>query len=229
VDQLESKTPGFVGQLKAPILTKNRYKVATIFVDHYSRLSFIYLQYSTSGAETIKAKQAFEDFAKSHGVTIRHYHADNGRFIDNLFKNSCEEKGQTQSFCGVNAHWQNGLAERHIRTHQEMARTMLLHAKQRWPAAIETYLWPYALRMASDVLRYVPRFDGKIPMTLFPTLISRLPNDTFIPSVVRSMFWTMKCNKGKVTARESGQSARVWVCILVLLHSMQGQFTLFLT
>jgi histone deacetylase 1/2 len=167
VDQLESKTPGFVGQLKAPVLTKNRYKVATIFVDHYSRLSFIYLQYSTSGAETIKAKQAFEDFAKSHGVTIRHYHADNGRFIDNLFKNSCEEKGQTQSFCGVNAHWQNGLAERHIRTHQEMARTMLLHAKQRWPAAIETYLWPYALRMASDVLRYVPRFDGKIPMTLF--------------------------------------------------------------
>jgi hypothetical protein len=167
VDQLESKTPGFVGQLKSPILTKNRYKIATIFVDHFSRLSFVYLQYSSSGAETLKAKLAFEDFARSHGVTIKHYHADNGRFVDNLFKNSCEEKGQTQSFCGVNAHWQNGIAERHIRSHQETARTMLLHAKHRWPSAVETYLWPYALRMACEVHCYTPRFDGKIPMTLF--------------------------------------------------------------
>jgi histone deacetylase 1/2 len=136
-------------------------------VDHFSRLSFVYLQYSSSGAETLKAKLAFEDFARSHGVTIKHYHADNGRFVDNLFKNSCEEKGQTQSFCGVNAHWQNGIAERHIRSHQETARTMLLHAKHRWPSAVETYLWPYALRMASEIHCYSPRFDGKIPMSLF--------------------------------------------------------------
>jgi hypothetical protein len=117
VDQLESKTPGFVGQLKGPILTKNRYKMATIFVDHFSRLSFVYLQYSSSGAETLKAKLAFEDFARLHGVTIKHYHADNGRFVDNLFKNSCKEKEQMQSFCGVNAHWQNRIAERHIPSH----------------------------------------------------------------------------------------------------------------
>jgi hypothetical protein len=167
VDQLESKTPGFVGQMKAPILTKHRYTVATVFVDQYSRLSYVYLQYSTSGEETLKAKIAFEGFAESHGVRVRHYHADNGRFADNLFKKDCERKQQTQSFCGVNAHWQNGIAERHIRTHQEMARTMLLHAKRRWPNAVETYLWPYALRMASEVLKYSPRTDGKIPMQLF--------------------------------------------------------------
>jgi hypothetical protein len=166
-DQLESKTPGFVGQMKAPILTKHRYTVATVFVDHFSRLSFVYLQYSTSGEETLKAKLAFEAFAESHGVRVKHYHADNGRFADNLFRNDCSKKQQTQSFCGVNAHWQNGIAERHIRTYQEMARTMLLHAKRRWPKAVETYLWPYAIRMASDILRYTPRKDGKIPMHLF--------------------------------------------------------------
>jgi hypothetical protein len=167
VDQLESKTPGFVGQLKAPTLTKTRYQVATVFVDQFSRLSFVYLQYSTSAAETVKAKDAFEEFAESHGVRVKHYHADNGRFAENLFRAACDKKNQTQSFCGVNAHWQNGLAERHIRVHQEMARTMLLHAKRRWPKAVETYLWPYALRMASDILRHTPRFDGKIPMALF--------------------------------------------------------------
>jgi hypothetical protein len=169
VDQLESKTPGFVGQMKAPILTKHCYTTATVFVDHqYSRLSYVYLQYSTSsGEETLKAKQAFEAFAESHGVRVKHYHADNGRFSDNLFQKDCEQKRQTQSFCGVNAHWQNGIAERHIRTHQEMAKTMLLHARRRWPNAVETYLWPYALHMASEVLKYSPRKDGKIPMQLF--------------------------------------------------------------
>jgi histone deacetylase 1/2 len=166
-DQLESKTPGFVGQMKAPILTKHRYTVATVFVDHFNRLSFVYLQYSTSGEETLKAKVAFEAFAESHGVRVKHYHADNGRFADNLFRNDCAKKQQTQSFRGVNAHWQNGIAERHIRTYQEMARTMLLHAKRRWPKAVETYLWPYAIRMASDIMRYTPRKDGKIPMHLF--------------------------------------------------------------
>jgi hypothetical protein len=167
VDQLESKTPGFVGQMKSPVMTKHRYTAATVFVDQFSRLSFVYLQYSTTGEETVKAKHAFEAFAGSHGVTIRHYHADNGRFADNLFRNDCEKQHQTQSFCGVNAHWQNGIAERHIRAHQETARTMLMHAKRRWPKAVETYLWPYALRMASDISRYTPRFDGKVPIHLF--------------------------------------------------------------
>jgi hypothetical protein len=35
--------------------------------------------------ETLKSKLAFEKFAASHGVIIKHYHADNGRFKDNLF------------------------------------------------------------------------------------------------------------------------------------------------
>jgi hypothetical protein len=36
VDQMESQAVGFVAQLKG-CLTKGRYQVATIFVDHYSR------------------------------------------------------------------------------------------------------------------------------------------------------------------------------------------------
>jgi hypothetical protein len=38
--------------------------------------------------ETVKSKLAFEKYAASHGVHIKHYHADNGRFKDNLFLKS---------------------------------------------------------------------------------------------------------------------------------------------
>ena len=82
VDQMESSTIGFVAQLKGR-LTKRRYRVATIFVDHFSDLSYVHLQSSTSSEETVQAKAAFEAYARDHGVTIKHYHADNGRFADN--------------------------------------------------------------------------------------------------------------------------------------------------
>ena len=42
VDQMESTEDGFVAQLKGK-LTRRRYKYATIFVDHYSNFSYVYL------------------------------------------------------------------------------------------------------------------------------------------------------------------------------------------
>jgi hypothetical protein len=54
-------------------------------------------------------------------------------------------QGQTISFCWVNAHFQNGKAERRIRTLQDLGRTQLLHAMARWPVALGTQLWPYAI------------------------------------------------------------------------------------
>ena len=107
IDQLESTTPGFVAQMKGH-LTRGRYRVTTIFVDHFSDLSFVHLQPSTSAEHTLQAKQAFEQFATDHGVQVAHYHADNGRFADNDFMRSCSHTSQTISFCGVNAHFQNG-------------------------------------------------------------------------------------------------------------------------
>ena len=155
VDQLESTSPGLIAQLKGR-MTKARYHVATIFTDHHSDLSFVYLQRQATSEETVQAKQAFEKYARQCGVIVKHYHADNGRFADNAFIEACNQAGQTISYCGVNAHFQNGVAEKRIRDLQDQARTMMLHAKARWPQAISVNLWPYALRMANDVRNSTP-------------------------------------------------------------------------
>ena len=85
VDQLKSTTLGLIAQLKG-IPTTKCYKAATVFVDHYSCLSYVHLQKTTSVDETMEAKEAFERFACAHGITIMHYYADNGRFADNKFR-----------------------------------------------------------------------------------------------------------------------------------------------
>jgi hypothetical protein len=146
---------GFIAQLKGTLIKKH-YTVATVFVDHYSRLKYVHLMTKLTSKEIMDAKQAFEHFAKQHGVRILHYHCNNGRFANNAFKNSCSTKGQRLTFCGVNAHFQNGIAEKAIRDLRESVRKQLLHARQRWPAAIHLALWPYALRSAVNLHNTLP-------------------------------------------------------------------------
>jgi hypothetical protein len=38
---------------------------------------------------------------------------------------------------------------------------MLIHANQRWPRCVTTNLWPYAMRMANDVLNETPNMLDK--------------------------------------------------------------------
>ena len=155
VDQMESPTPGLLGQLKG-FLTRKRYTYATIFVDQYSGLSYVHLQTAIDSIETVEAKKAFEKYSCHRGVEIKHYHADNGRFADNLYLADVARSGQTISYCGVNAHFQNGIAERRIRELQDQTRTMLLDAKSKWPSAITVHLWPFALRYANHCFNHVP-------------------------------------------------------------------------
>ena len=167
VDQLESPVAGFIGQNKGFFFRK-RYKVATIFVDHFSRLSFVHLQESTKGEETLLAKRAFETYAASFGVTVVNYHADNGRFAERLFLDHAAVNHQSVTLCGVNAHFQNGIAEKRIRDLTERARTSLLHAMNRWPSAVSIHLWPYALRFANDTYNAAPSIkSGRTPLESF--------------------------------------------------------------
>lgn len=155
VDQMESRTPGLIAQLKGTPM-KARYVAATVFVDHVSRFSYVHLMKDMTSAKTLKAKLAFEAEAAKNGVAVKHYHCDNGRFADNAWKESCELKGQTISYCGVDAHFANGIAERRIGQLTELARTQLIHAQRKWSEAINAHLWPYALRIANDVHNHSP-------------------------------------------------------------------------
>ena len=57
----------------------------------------------------------FQYLAITMGVNVMNYHADDGRFTGNGFIQDCKIKNQGISYYGVNAHFQNGIAEKKIR------------------------------------------------------------------------------------------------------------------
>jgi hypothetical protein len=121
VNQMTPTEVGFFAQLKGK-LTKKRYKCATVFVGHYSCLRFSHLQLDDKSDKTLAAKLAFKQYAAEHGVKVLHYHCDNRLFHNNAFQQACHEARQQLTFCGVNAHFQHGIAERAIRDLLESAR-----------------------------------------------------------------------------------------------------------
>jgi len=155
VDQLVSPVPGFIAQMTGKLTTK-RYRYATVYVDQASRLGYVHLQKSPDAEETVNGKEAFETHMASMGITIKAYHADNGIFRAHKWMDACKNNSQRLTFAGVNAHHQNGIAERRIRELQEMARTMMVHANRKWTNCFSTMLWPYAIRMANHVYNNAP-------------------------------------------------------------------------
>ena len=105
---------------------------------------------SASQEETLAAKQAYEHLAATHEVTIRRYHANNGRFAEKAFRAAVDDVNQSISYCGEGAHHQNGIAENHIKQLILTSRTLLPHAKPFWSEAITTILWPFALKTAAE-------------------------------------------------------------------------------
>ena len=98
---------------------------------------------------------------------IQHYHADNGRFADKGFINNCHLNNQRLTFCGVNVHFKNGIAEKRIRDLQEATRTSLLYALHKWPHMLSVHLWPYAMRTANEIMISTPtKYSDKPPQEL---------------------------------------------------------------
>lgn len=153
IDQLVSPTPGFI-PIHRGKPTLSRY---TVFVDHFSDYTYVQLMTEMDGPATIEAKAAFERVMASHGVTVRHYHADNGLFDTKIFRAAIVKARQDLTFCGVNAHHQNGRAENRIKVVTQGARrTSLIAASHRWPQAIHPSLWPAALKHFVNVRNQLP-------------------------------------------------------------------------
>ena len=59
-----------------------------------------------------------------------------------------EDNFQQVQYSGVGSYHQNGFVERAIGTVFGIARTMIIHAKLRWPDVIDTNIWPMAILYA---------------------------------------------------------------------------------
>jgi len=145
----------------------DKYIGGCIFVDHMSGRIQVEHQLGFSASETIRAKQNFEKTALDHGVIVSEYLADNGVFKANKFVKHIHERNQKIRYCGVNAHHQNGIAERSIRTVSEMSRALLLHASTKWKDGIDSSLWPMAVDYATFIYNNLPNSDGISPNDLF--------------------------------------------------------------
>ena len=135
IDQLESVQTGMIPQSSGYKVIE-RYVGATVVVGNFSRFVYVHYMTSLNTEQTIEAKLTYERLAESHGVIIKSYCSDNGRFSDNHFKKPCKASHQNLPFCGVGAHHQNGIDEHHIGILTNTACTILLHATKMWPEAI---------------------------------------------------------------------------------------------
>jgi len=139
VDTLKSTVSGLIPQMSG-FLTHTRYWAATVFVNHVSEYNFVHFQKQQTNVETLQAKAAYKRHAAKSNVTIKKYHADNGRFANKAFKDEVQESNQTITYCGVCAHFQNGITKRMIRSLSEGGRTLLLRAQHQWSEVIKASL-----------------------------------------------------------------------------------------
>jgi hypothetical protein len=105
--------------------------------------------------------------ASTFGVKIKTYHCDGVIMASKAYKSAVETAGQTITFSSINAHHQDGIAERQIQTVQNRAHAMLFNAMFQWPEAITTEFWPFALKMAVDIHNVTPLYCGLTPDEIF--------------------------------------------------------------
>ena len=158
MDQAESTNPGRPLTHSGRNSTK-KIHVVTIFVDSISHKVYAGFQQSTGATETVASKQEVEIDAKSCGVNLKAFRADNGIFKSVEFRYDLDDKDQRITFCGVGAHHQNGVAERYIRMFVEKARNVLLNDHARWPDNIDLEIWTFAIRHVVNQWNNTPTTD----------------------------------------------------------------------
>ena len=112
-------------------------------------------------------KQNFEKMALDYGVIVDSYKAGNGILKTNEYVNHIRKHNQKLSYCGVNTHHKNGVAERAIRTVSECARALMLHLAVHWKDTITSELWSMAVAYAVHLYNHLPNEKEISPADLF--------------------------------------------------------------
>ena len=71
VNYLEYLFPGFISHIKVNLI-KNRYHIATLFVDNFIPLRYVHHKSNITSDNTLKSKKTFEAFIRKQGVIIGH-------------------------------------------------------------------------------------------------------------------------------------------------------------
>jgi len=72
----------------------------------------------------------------------------------------------------MNAHHENGAAERSIRTVSECARSLMLHTVLHWEHGVISEMWPMAVNYAVYSYNYLPNEKVIAPADLFTGVTS---------------------------------------------------------
>ena len=81
--------------------TYQRYQYVCMFVDHHCDFTYVRLLKYQIWDESVEAKESFEGYAESHGVEIKHYHANKIIFGSSQWMNHCKDMHQGLTFYGV--------------------------------------------------------------------------------------------------------------------------------
>ena len=111
VDMMHSTSPGLVVQMAGGV-THKHYRYAAVYVDHYSGYGYVHLQKTQTTEETLEGKATFERHCQVFGVTVNHYHADNGIFASKAWKICLMSQGKVsliqESMHTSNLEWLRG-------------------------------------------------------------------------------------------------------------------------
>ena len=103
-DHYHSCKPRVIANNNRQILIKEYALYRNIIVNYASDFIFHFIKTSVESYQTAKAKYKFETFAESCSIEIKHYHADNYIFNNNLSKESCISACQSWLLYRVNVY-----------------------------------------------------------------------------------------------------------------------------
>ena len=116
---LVSITHGIIVNIYGFIMHQH-YQYACVFVDYHSDFKYVHILKYKTADEVVEANEDFEAYGESRGVDTKQYHAENILFRSAICMNQCSDIHQGLTFSGVNFHHQNGIAERRIRSLQDL-------------------------------------------------------------------------------------------------------------
>jgi hypothetical protein len=148
----------------------DQFKYFYLIIDDYSRYAYLFnLKFKSEAFEKFKIyKNTVENI---HNSKIRFIRSDNApEFVKGLLQNLAEESGIIFEKTVPEAHQQNGVAERGIRTCACMIRAMLIDSK------LSQYWWPFAAQYATYIKNRVPHKALPAFTTPYQLWFNRRPN-----------------------------------------------------